>query len=231
MNTGKNRIGIGVKDRHLGNEWQNWQGELKDEELDASTGKRTFLILLYVSILFMAGVSFLTWYMISPRLNQFHPVLPVIFALVILFIWVVFSLYFFLIVLSLSTGKDFSLYLGKFEIPLTRLVPLVLKIGKEFGISVDRMANSFVHVRNAIIRTSAVHVLPEHLLILLPRCLDKGVLKRITEFASLNKIHFAVVAGGEKARKEVARLHPKAVIGVACERDLLSGIRDVSEKI
>jgi hypothetical protein len=225
------RIGIGVKDRKLGDEWQNWQGDLNRDEKDASTGKRTFLLLLYVTILFLAGLSFFTWYMISPRLSQFHPNLPYFLAVGIMLCWAVFSIYFFLIVLSIKTQKDFSLHLGKFEIPLTRLVPLVLKIGVELGISVDRMANSFVKVRNAIIKTSAINVGPERLLILLPRCLEKTILQRITQFAIQNKIHLAVVAGGEKARQEVARLHPLAVIGVACERDLLSGIQDVSGKI
>lgn len=220
-----------IKDRKLGDEWQEWQGKLKAEEKNANTGKRTFLALLYLTICLIGGIAFFVWYMISPRLAQFHPSLPVIIAVMMMFVWSILSLWFFLIVLSIITAKDFSLHLGKMDISLTRIVPLVLKLGNDLGISLDRMANSFVKVRNALLRTNVHPVLPHQLLILLPRCLSAPLQKQLITFAKKEGIHIAIVPGGEKARQLVKELCPLAVIGVACERDLLSGIRDVAEKI
>ncbi len=39
------------------------------------------------------------------------------------------------------------------------------------------------------------------------------------------------VGGGGAARKIILKERPSSVIGVACERDLISGIQDVSPKI
>ncbi|MBN1782073.1 DUF116 domain-containing protein [bacterium] len=220
-----------ITDRKLGDEWQEWQGNLSDADKNANTGKRTFLALLYLTICVMGGLAFFIWYMISPRLAQFHPDLPLIIAIAMMIFWGGLTVWFFLIVLSIITAKDFSLHLGKMDISLTRIVPLVLKLGNELGVSMDRMANSFVKVRNALLRTNVRQVRPDQLLILLPRCLHLPLQKQLTAFAKKEGIHVATVPGGEKARQLVMDLQPLAVIGVACERDLLSGIRDVSEKL
>ena len=39
--------------------------------------------------------------------------------------------------------------------------------------------------------------------------------------------HFFVVTGGTLARQTVKTIRPKAVLAIACERDLTSGIQDV----
>ena len=39
--------------------------------------------------------------------------------------------------------------------------------------------------------------------------------------------HFFVVTGGTLARQTVKKIRPKAVMAIACERDLTSGIQDV----
>ena len=40
-------------------------------------------------------------------------------------------------------------------------------------------------------------------------------------------MHLVVATGGTLARQLVAKARPKAIIAVACERDLTSGIQDV----
>ena len=39
--------------------------------------------------------------------------------------------------------------------------------------------------------------------------------------------HFFVVTGGTLARQTVMKIRPQAVVAIACERDLASGIQDV----
>ena len=39
--------------------------------------------------------------------------------------------------------------------------------------------------------------------------------------------HFFIVTGGTLARQTVKKIRPKAVMAIACERDLTSGIQDV----
>jgi len=40
-----------------------------------------------------------------------------------------------------------------------------------------------------------------------------------------------VAGGGNQARKLIKEKKPEAVIGIACERDLVTGISDIGEKL
>lgn len=222
---------IQIKDRKLGDEWTEWQGNLKDDEKNATTGKRIFLGVLLMTIFLTGFFSFLLWYMISPRLAQFHSFLPTIFGFFLLLLWGTMALWFFVMVLSILTEKDFFMRLGGKEFSITFLVPVVLRFGLRLGISRDRMGNSFVKVSNTLIRTTAEKVRPDKLLILLPRCLQKSLREKIIAFSQRWKIPVYTVPGGEKARQVIFEIRPMAIIGVACERDLLSGIQDVINKI
>ena len=41
----------------------------------------------------------------------------------------------------------------------------------------------------------------------------------------------STVGGGNAARKKIKELRPRLIIAVACERDLLSGFREVNKQI
>jgi hypothetical protein len=222
---------IQIQDRKLGDEWIEWKGNLKEFEKNANTGKRIFLSVLLATILLTGLFGFFLWYMIVPRLSQFSASLPAIIGFFFLFFWGILALWFFIMVLSILMEKDLFFRFGGREFSITFLVPIVLKFGLQLGISRDRMGNSFVKVSNTLIRTTAKTVKPENLLILLPRCLQKPLLTTITEFSNRWKIPVHTVSGGEKAREIVYKLKPKAIIGVACERDLLSGIQEILHKI
>jgi hypothetical protein len=222
---------ITVQDRKLGDEWKGWQGNQEAGELDTNTGKRIFLGVLLGGIVLSGIILALLWYMITPRLAQFHRSLPEISGMIFLVVWGAVAFWFLLMVFSIVIEKDIFLRLRGKEYSVTFLVPLVQRIGTTLGISRDRMGNSFVKVSNSLIRITARTVKPESLLILLPRCLRKELLQTITKILKANNIPVFTVAGGTKAREIVAKLHPKAIIGVACERDLLSGIQDIIRQI
>ena len=69
-------------------------------------------------------------------------------------------------------------------------------------------------------------------LVLVPRCLKKearaGLLNRLNGGAQ-HKVF--TVAGGEEARNLIRQYRPTSILAIACERDLMSGIKDVAEKI
>jgi hypothetical protein len=220
-----------IKDRKLGDEWVDWKGNIQNNEKIANTGKRIFLGVLLITIILIGSLALFIWYMITPRLSQYHPSLPAIFGIFLFLCWGVIAFWFLLMVLSILTEKDIFMRLGGKEFSLTFLVPIALRFGARLGISKDRMGNSFVKVSNLLIRTSARRVKPEKLLILLPRCLQKSLIERITNFSKERHIAIYTVSGGEKAREVVYQTNPKAIIGVACERDLLSGIQEIMSRI
>lgn len=220
-----------IKDRKLGNQWKQWQGTLKAEEKDSTTRRRLFLSISLLIMLVSGSLLLFFWYLITPRLDQFHPALPAITGILFLGFWFFLFLGIALIVLSVLFKKDLFLHIGKKEVVITGIIPWVMKAGLRLGISRDRLGNSFVNVSNSLICNTKYQIASEKLLILLPRCLSKTLIQSITEFAKKANIHVYTVAGGSLAREVIKKVHPEAIIAVACERDLLSGIQDVILKI
>ncbi|MGD0883597.1 MAG: DUF116 domain-containing protein [Thermodesulfovibrionales bacterium] len=85
----------------------------------------------------------------------------------------------------------------------------------------------------------------KRILLLLPHCLQvsdcdirithdiykckrcgKCEIKDLIQIADDNGLKLFVATGGNLARKIVADVHPEAIVAVACERDLTSGIAD-----
>jgi hypothetical protein len=218
-------------DRVLGDEWLDWKGEIERHNGYLNEKKRVFFgFALLVLILLALGAVFF-WYLISPRLATYHPRAPLIVGLAMAAFYFLLCLWFGLLCLSVFFERDFLVFKSGRTVDLNRLLPFVFGISGRFGISRDRMASSFIKVSNALIRATQRGIPRKKLLILLPRCLEKPQLRKIGEIAKEYGIGLSVVAGGEGARSSIAKQNPDAVIGVACERDLLSGIRDVIPKV
>ena len=109
------------------------------------------------------------------------------------------------------------------------------------------MELSFIEVNNALVRAQMRgRVKPQELLILAPHCLqnadctyrittDVGNCRRcgrcrVADLLALKEeygVQVAVVTGGTLARRIVRKTRPRAIVAIACERDLSSGIQDV----
>jgi len=222
---------IKTKDRKLGNEWTDWNGSLGKEQADSTTGKRVFIGVLAIALIFFGAAGYFIWFMIQPRLELLYDYLPLIVGLILLFWWAMIAVWFGMMVLSLITGKDYLLKLGKKEISITFLIPIALNFGQKLGISRDRMGNSLVKVSNLLIKYRIKKVRPEKIVIILPRCLKKEFIDEIKLRTDKLNIAVHIVSGGSKAREIIVKAKPDAVIGVACERDLLSGIQEFLDKI
>lgn len=214
-------------DRNLGDEWVDWNG--KDDGV-VKVGKSLFLIFSFAVIFISDLILILLVYLITPRLATFFEELPIA-AWVLVGLYVIVTAFWFLELLFTSYHeKNFFLFRARPHLHFELLFTRVVKLGKLFGISKDKMGHSFVRVSNAVTRAVKKPSPHEKLLILLPRCLTKDELKRIMDFKNVYPIEVCTVSGGELARKKVREFKPTAVIGVACERDLVSGIRDVGGK-
>ena len=121
-----------------------------------------------------------------------------------------------------------------------------MRVGKVFGISRRQLEGSFIAVSNLIFIKCGIKVKADRLLVLVPHCLqlascphkitrDPNNCKRCggCNIGDLMKLsdeygfHFLVATGGTLARQFVKQIRPKAVLAIACERDLMSGIQDV----
>ena len=221
----------GTKDRKLGDEWADWDGVSKPHEQEIEERSVTFLVLAAVAALVLIGLVSAGWYMVRPRLEQFSPALPGVIEYFMIGIGVVAVLVISLEILVLrKAGK--SLLPGKLvEKLFLLLLPKALWFGGRFGISRDRVGNSFIKVHNHIMTTHSERLNVERLLMLLPRCLGKAARSEIMTRAKEFDMHVVTAGGGEEARKAIGQYKPTLILAVACERDLLSGIKDVSDKV
>jgi len=215
------------RDRRLGDEWIGWDGDLANTEMSVETGKRLFLGLSILSIVLLASGLLFIWYLIEPRISQLHSNLAYYMKLIIFGLIGMLLFVFLQTVLSIMFHRNLLIRIKNKNFSITFLISFILVLGKKIGISYDRMGNSFIKVSNSLILTTRWKISRSKILILLPRCLRRPIQKKIISIANKYQCPIYTVPGGELARKIIAEQKPFAVIGVACERDLLSGIRDV----
>jgi hypothetical protein len=213
------------RDRKLGDEWTDWNGAI---EADLDEPKWRFIVLTSVVwVLFALCIAFAA-YMVAPRLQQWPPFLQwsVKGALVVFFLGGLFV--YVLILLEVLTERISVLPYRWSERMLFWLLPKAVWVGRKAGLSGDRVGNSFVKVNNALTRSYAKQIDRSRLIVLLPRCLSKETRQGIKNIVSGHSYGIFTVGGGEEARKVIYEQRPSFIIALACERDLVSGIKDVA---
>ncbi|MBL7225748.1 MAG: DUF116 domain-containing protein [Desulfobacteraceae bacterium] len=219
--------------------------EYGDPDLSPRPQKRVFIFLLLVTCLVLLGFAFLLWWVPYVGLNNIHPSLPLLLAIAFGCI-VLFGLGGALtLVLTIIRGKNLFFNRRIRGVVIRVLFPLLVGVGRCFGISKDEIRRSFVAINNRLVLAEAKKVKPEQILILLPHCLQnhdctvritgnvenckacgKCKIKDLVELSEKYHVPAAVATGGTLARRIVVEKKPKVIIGVACERDLSSGIQD-----
>jgi hypothetical protein len=216
------------RDRKLGDEWADWDGVTRESEKGAITeSKFKFMALSLVIVLFMSGAVIFFRFLIEPRVVQLAPLwrritdyglLGIAVAPCLLYLFLLVHVAFKLPLLPYAVNERFMLF----------LIPKTIWLGKWLGLSRDQVAHSFILVNNAISGSRCCPNPENNLLVLLPRCLQPSIRKQIKALAEQHPCHLGTADGGEEARELVQRHRPDVIIAVACERDLLTGIKDVA---
>ena len=218
------------KDRKLGDEWADWDGTIK-KYVSTDTDPRVFIGLSFATIAIILGLTALFGWLIYPRLDQLGSIFGRLFNIgyyalaAILLIWLV------LFVWGALTKKPFLS--GLIIVPklVNLLLDISIKIGRVFGISRDRLVNSFMKLHNLFLDSDPRRVPPDRLLVLLPRCLTREMNKSLRQIRDKYGIIMATAEGGGEARNKIKETRPGLIIAVACERDLLTGFIDVNPHI
>ncbi|PIR18171.1 MAG: hypothetical protein COV46_01075 [Deltaproteobacteria bacterium CG11_big_fil_rev_8_21_14_0_20_49_13] len=215
-------------DRTLGDEWSDWDGDSKDPIKD---GAWLFLNFSLIVFLLMDTVLGVLYYFILPRLAMIRSWLPAV-VLTLIVLWILSSTLFWTqLTMTVTRGRNCFFANKQIFFVFDLVFGRVFKLARLLKISRDRMGHSFVQVSNAVVRAVNRSPLEKRIMILLPRCLTKENIQGIIKLKETYPVEVYTVSGGELARKKVKEYNPTAIIGVACERDLVSGIRDVASKI
>ncbi|MCE5286650.1 MAG: DUF116 domain-containing protein [Pelosinus sp.] len=208
--------------------------------------KRLFVALILASLVLAALSTYGIWMVSVPGLANISRYLPImlgcLFAAVILgiFCGVVG------IILAIMGIRTLPIFQGLAWSAINFLFPLAIQVGKLLDFEKERVERSFIEVSNHLIKQKKVKVPPEKVLILSPHCIQlDSCPHKITrdvnnchrcggcpvgELLDLSKelkVQLVIVTGGTLARNVIKALRPKAILAIACERDLTSGIQDV----
>lgn len=208
--------------------------------------KRIFILLGMSTILFYVAVFAIIWFLISHQSPMFNKVLliAVIAAFVVMVSMMAVSLG--CLVFSLWWFKG-SKRLNSFNRKIVEFFfPAVSRLGHVIGIERETIENSYIKIVNQMTVASGEKFAPQDILILAPHCLQrvecphkitvdvknchrcgKCSINGLLNIAQERGVKFVVASGGTFARKFAKELRPKAIVAIACERDLTSGIQDM----
>jgi len=207
--------------------------------------KRIFIGLLVITCLILFFLIFLLWYVPIVGLKNIHPSLPFLFTLILaIFIFLMLSGGLLLIV-TILRGKDIFLSHKLRGLVAKVLFPFMILMGRFMGVSKEKVQQSFIELNNHLVRSNNNRTRPSKLLILLPHCIQdfdcqikitgniknckgcgKCEIKELVELSRQFQIEIAVATGGTLARRIIVDNKPEAIVAVACELDLTSGIQD-----
>lgn len=123
------------------------------------------------------------------------------------------------------------------------LHPLFMLFGSFSSQRKERLQGLIIRLNNAFLKLERPRA--KRILLLLPHCLQinecdirltynihnckrcgRCEIKDLIRIADDNHLDLFIATGGNLARKIVQDVHPEAIVAVACERDLSSGIAD-----
>ncbi len=208
--------------------------------------KRWFIGLLLITEFFIALALYGVWRIACPGLAEIYEFLPAAFGAFLIFISTFSFGAIFNMALAVKGLPSFPLF-HRYSFAIIRLLfPTAVKVGKIFGFNRRQLEGSFIAVSNLIFAKSNIRVPAEKLLVVLPHCLQLAscphkITRDIKNCKRCGKCNIAdlvklseeygflifVATGGTLARQIIKENRPQAVLAVACERDLMSGIQDV----
>ncbi|GAB6157374.1 DUF116 domain-containing protein [Desulfotomaculum varum] len=209
--------------------------------------KRLFLGLLVASLLVVGLLAGTVWYLLYHPTTLLHQ--AILIAVVGLVILAILAVGFGIggIVLTIWLAQTIRPLQPLMRVAMSALFPFAIGLGRLFKIDTDKIKNSFIEVNNELVRTNQQALRPEQILLLAPHCLQESncphkVTHDINNCRRCGKckvadllmlrdkygIRVGVATGGTLARKFVKEYRPRAIVAVACERDLASGIQDCS---
>ncbi len=214
-------------DRRLGDEWEDWNGQL--DSGDSYAPAWFFILLSVLAVFFLWGGGLLAAWLVYPRLAA----LGIAFLTWLLAgLWTAYLGIWYTAVLMAMFSQDGAMrpwvrHLGG----IAWMAAPAVFLGRGFGISRDKVFHSFMLVHNRLEVLPPVVAEPEKLLLLVPRCLNRSVFQALAELKSRYGFTQMTVTGGTEARRAIAKLRPRGVIAVACERDLIAGVKDVKGRV
>lgn len=209
--------------------------------------KRIFILLGIVMMLCYFAIFGAIWLLMTTSSQALREVMMTGFValFVCTFLLMGAGLTFLVIGLLRRSASPIMQKIGRGIVDL--FYPMTMWIGRLFGVSKEEIEDSYIKINNQMTVSQDRKYRPEEILILAPHCLQstscphkitvdvhnchrcgKCSVAGLLDMAEETGVNLVVASGGTFARKLAKEYQPKAIVAIACERDLTSGIKDMN---
>lgn len=214
---------------------------------DGKGKKRIFILLGMVMMLCYFAIFGVIWLLMTTSSQELRQVMMTGFAalFVCTFLLMGAGLTFLVIGLLRRSSSPVVQKIGRNIVDF--FYPMTMWVGRLFGVSKEEIEDSYIKINNQMTVSQDRKYRPEEILILAPHCLQntncphkitidvqnchrcgKCSVAGLLDIAEETGVNLVVASGGTFARKLAKEYQPKAIVAIACERDLTSGIKDMN---
>lgn len=196
----------------------------------------------------LVGIILLSAIFINILISSFATTFELLINVIVILI-IIIILFSTFITSSVVQDKKISQKLMSINLKIVNILfPIIISIASIVLIPKNYIRNIYVKLNNKYIYSNKYNLRCEDILILIPHCVQKNSCKlkvttdidncktcglcNIGDLVNLKQkfnVDIFVATGGTLARKIIVDNKPKAIIAVACERDLTSGVQDVKK--
>ncbi|SNR90828.1 hypothetical protein SAMN05446037_1001351 [Anaerovirgula multivorans] len=217
-----------------------------NKEIVKDTSTKLFAYLLVIMLTMVLGVWVALFWLSLRSTTILYQFIVFSSMILLLGVGVAIGITIFAVMLLWYNKKVPSIIKNIMMIFIDASHPFIMVLGKALKYDKDTIRRGYTSLNNQLVLSNKYHLKGEEILILTPHCIQKSFcphkitndtnnckrcglcnVDQLLEFREQYGVEFRIVTGGTLARKLIMDLKPKAVIAIACERDLLSGLMDV----
>jgi hypothetical protein len=217
-------------DRRLGHEWDEWNGKPLPSGGDFSAPPGLFFRYAALTLAVASGLVALLLYFVGPRLAAWSPAVPRALWLVLGGAVALKAIWLGLATAAFYSGTNLLPERLLERGPYLQVMNYTSLVARLFG-KRDWVEHAAIDIYNTFAVRRGRNVGKGELLVLIPRCLSKQALDGVLEIAGRYEVPVFVATRGQLARRVIRERRPRAVVAVACERDMMTGLRDVAGKL
>lgn len=185
-------------------------------------------------------------------LNIFMNSLENIFSILVngvIILLLIITIFSTLVTYMVVNDKRVNKYIMKFNFSIVSfLYPVLIVLGNTLNVPKNEIRKVYIKLNNNYIYSNRYKIKPEDILILIPHCIQKSEcklkittnvrnckscglcnVKDLIDLQDKYNVDVFIATGGTLARKKIKETRPKAVVAVACERDLTAGVQDIRQ--
>lgn len=217
--------------------------QVKDLEGSIRVFARTAIVILSALIALLAVFSVAYVY---ASLNAYNAILVTLITAII-FCIVAIALICSAIFYTYRRKKASGIFLMLTKLGLKTILPIAVYFAKSSGSKKKIIRSFYIELNNIVVESDNKKYKLEDTMLLLPHCLQssecgikvtndpnlckccgKCKIGTLIEYARHKNMSIFIATGGTVARNIIKKVKPKLIVSVACERDLMSGISDIT---